>query len=331
MLRAFVPVMLAASLVLGGCWKSETKAVLKADGSGTLKYDTGYKVESLEAVKARVEERMDQGGGGGGPGPEQFEEQLAAFTGRFEPAKVKSDLKAQGFEVKSAESYDKDGWKGVVVEASFSDINQVMSLIRAQRDAARQEAEGGGGGGGEEGGGRRRGGRGMGGMGRMGRNMDTTPVVPAAFKKTDDAAIGRMVITSPREAAAGRGAGGGRGGRGGRGGGAGGGMSDIPGADEVRRTLSLTLPGKIVETSNCRKEDDSTVVFELKAADMQPDEDGNFRSVVQDGAWVRFEIPAECKIKFEETAPAKSSEEKKAGEGEEDKNKPKKGGLKIGG
>ncbi len=328
MMRLSFAVLFAAAVVLGGCWKSDTKAVLKADGSGTMTYESSYKLESIEAVKERMEEmraRAEENGRDPGPQMEQAETRIKDFTNGFEPAKVTADLKAKGIEVKSATPFEKDGWKGVKVEATFADINQVLDLARAQREAARAAEEEARGGGEEEGQPRRRGGM-MGRMGRMGSQTDASASIPVSFKKTDAANVGQAVLIPPRQAPGG-GEGGGQGGR--RGGQGGGRMgADIPGMDEIRRTLRLTLPGKIVETTNCKQEGENTVILDIKGSDMQPDEDGNLPPVITNGASVRFEIPEGCKIRFEDAATPKP-DIKKEGEPKEGE-KPKRGGVKIG-
>lgn len=323
--------LLCLAMLAGtGCIRSKTEASIQNDASGTATYDSAYKLESLEAAKERMEEaRARFAERGGEDGQFNGDEQLAKFLESFDPDHITATLKAKGYEVKSAKAYEREGWKGVTVEATFKDVNDILAKARAEREAARAEreaemakaeAEGGDGD-------RPRRGRGMAMRGRMNPSGANSIGMVTAFEKTSDPKVGKAVLTLPADAGRG-GRGGGGGGRGGRGGRMGGG--DMPGADEQRRTLKITLPGKIVETSHCKTEGENTVILDLRQADTQPDEDGNAPAVVREGAWVRFEIPESCAIRFDDPAAAKKPTEKPA-EGEAEGEKPKRGGLRIGG
>ncbi|MSR75831.1 MAG: hypothetical protein EXS14_10230 [Planctomycetes bacterium] len=311
--------LVAAALLAGACVKADTKTAVKTDASGTMSIELSYKLEAIESAKTRVEEMRARAEEAGREGPDQaqVDEQLSSFVKNFDPEKASADLKSRGFEVTKSEAFEKDGWKGVKLEGTFADINQVLAADRTKREATRAEAEAArtaAAAGGEQGGqgGRRQ--RGAGGMaGMMGRNRGTDTSAPfvAQFVSTDKPGIGKAVLLAPREnrnraGQAGQGGQGGRGGRGGQGGqgGMGGGMEDI------KRTLTISLPGKITETVNCKKVDDTTVSFDMKGMDMQPDEDGNMPNMVTQGVAVFFEIPEGCKINFEAPAAPKAAEKK---------------------
>ncbi len=313
--------LVAIALLAGACVKADTKTAVKADGSGTVSVELSYKLEAIESAKGRAEEMRARAEEAGREGPDQaqMDEQLATFVGNFDPEKATAEMKSRGFDVKKAEAFEKDGWKGVKLEGSFADINQVLAADRTKREAARATAEAArttaeaGAQGGEGG----RGGRG--GMARMmggrTRGTDTSAPFVAQFVTTDTPNIGRAILMAPREnrqrGGQGGNAAGGAGGRGGRGGQGGqGGMGT--GMEDMKRTLTISLPGKITETVNCKKVDDNTVSFDVKGTDMQPDEDGNMPNMVTQGVSVLFEIPEGCKINFE--SPKAKAPEKKADE-----------------
>lgn len=310
--------LVAVALLVGACVKADTKSVVKSDGSGTMSVELSYKLEAIESAKARVEEARARAEESGREGPDQaqVDEQLATFVKNFDPEKATADLKARGFEVKKAEAFEKDGWKGVKLEGSFADINAIISADRTKREAQRAEAEAArasrqSGAGGEGGGGRPAGGRGAGMMRMGGRGgLDTSAPFVAQFVSTDSPTIGKAILLPAREnrqrGGQGGAAGGGRGGRGGGQGGPGG-MGNA--AAEMKRTLTISLPGKVTETINCKKVDDTTVTFDVKGTDLQPDEDGNMPNMVTQGVAVLFEIPEGCKINFE--SPAAKAPEKK--------------------
>ena len=297
--------LLAVALISVACVKADSKTVLKADGSGTVNMELSYKAEAVEQAKGRIEEMRARAEEAGREGPDQaqVDSQLANFTGAFEVEKATAELKSRGFEVTKSEAFEKDGWKGVKLEGTFADVNKVIAADRTKREAARAQAESArvaapeGGQGGQGGG--RRGGM----MGRMGGRggADTSMPFVTQFLSTSTPNIGEAVLLAPRQNRGGQG--GQDGGRRARGGGGGGGQGGPGGMGQamadLKRTLTITLPGKIVEAVNCKKIDDYTVSLEVKGADMQPDEDGNMPNVVTQGAKVRFEIPEGCKITFD--------------------------------
>ncbi len=300
--------LVAVALLAVACVKADSKTVVKADGSGTVSLELSYKLEAIEQAKGRVEEMRARAEESGREGPDQaqVDAQLATFTGAFEVEKATAELKSRGFEVTKSEAFEKDGWKGVKLEGTFADVNKVLAADRTKREAQRAEAEaaraaageGGQGGQGGQGGGRgaRMGGRMMGGRG----GQDTSAPFVTQFVTTDTPAIGEAILLAPRQNRGGQGnAGGGRGGRGGGQGGQGGPGGMGQGAADMKRSMTITLPGKIVEVVNCKKIDDYTVSLEVKGTDMQPDEDGNMPNIVTQGAKVRFEIPEGCKITFD--------------------------------
>jgi hypothetical protein len=307
-----------ALLPLCGCLKSTTEARLAADGSGTVSYDTAYNLEAVAQARQRLEEtrqRMEEMGRDVDLGP--AEERLESFLAGFDAGRIGESLKARGMRVTKSEAYEEGGWKGVRVTATFSDVNEVLRLARAEREArAAREREAAGAESGEGEGGRRRGGRFL--VGRMASSLDTDPVPPfvVAFQATETPGLGRAVLLAPRparpEGARGGEGAGRRGGRGGMGGGA------MPGIEDYRRTLKITFPGPVADVSRCQKEGENTVVLTVRGTDLQPDEDGNVPGLVTDGAHATFRIPEGCSIRFEEPAAAKKPlPEDKKPEGEE--------------
>lgn len=304
--------LVAVALIAVACVKADSKTVVKADASGTVALELSYKLEAIEQAKGRVEEMRARAEESGREGPDQaqVDAQLATFTGAFEVEKATAELKSRGFEVTKSEAFEKDGWKGVKLEGTFADVNKVLAADRTKREAQRAEAEaaraaaGEGGQGGQ--GGR---GRGMGMRMGGGRGADTSAPFVTQFVTTDKPEIGEAILLAARQNRGGQGNAGGRQGRGGGQGGQGGGPGGMgQGMADMKRTMTITLPGKIVETVNCKKIDDYTVSLEVKGTDMQPDEDGNMPNIVTQGAKVRFEIPEGCKITFDapkvQTPPA---------------------------
>ena len=177
MLRTFL-VLAALSIVLTGCVKSDAKVTLKNDGSGTLSYESTYNVAAVEDARERVAEMQARAeeSGRGGAGASDATDRIDKFVKSFDPEQVRTDLKARGIEVVSVKPVEKEGWKGVAVEAKFENVNQMVARIRELELAARSNV------GAEEqpaGEGDRPRRRGRGGMGRMGRGFeyDATPKI----------------------------------------------------------------------------------------------------------------------------------------------------------
>jgi len=295
---------LAAAIAFSACTKMSHKATVNADNTGSLVMKMSYKTEAIENLKSLASQM------GGGEDGGEMDENLKKLDEAFDEKKISEKLKKQGLEVKSTKAVEKDGWKGVEVEADIKDVNAWVEAAGKESEKSKDDDHS------------------MGPMSMPGGNMNFAP----KFYKTDTAGVGEIVLIPPmNEAMEGMGN-----------------MPDLDEMDEDQRAMveammdnikaqlsvdemlvemTIKLPGAVAAVKGCKKVDDHTVLWTMKGADMTLDGVKTMFGM-KDGVSATFQIPEGCKINFADPPKkaAKPAEEKK----DETEPKEKKGGLKIG-
>jgi hypothetical protein len=95
----------------------------------------------------------------------------------------------------------------------------------------------------------------------------------------------------------------------------------------MKMEMVFTLPGKILDVKGAKKEGDNGIKFAFSGSEINLD---GLKTMFgfKNGISATFEIPEDCKIKFEDK---KAAGDKAQDAKEEEEPKEKKGGLKIGG
>lgn len=301
-MKRFALLLLVAVVGLTGCVKMTTQADLKNDASGTVTFNFGVKTEAIETIKGFMESAADQGAG-----EEQIEQAQEAFDKIdefFDEKKVAETMKEMGIDVKSATKSEKDGWKSMAVVGGIKDINAWLAKAAKQQQKELEKAE-------------------------IDIPLDPSKLMPA-FYKTDKQGVGKVVLIPA--------------------------LADLFGGelpfdpeeldelgdeeldmiesqldmmktmlsvDEMKMEMILNLPGKILETTGCKKSGDNGIKFAFAGNSINLDGVKNLFGF-KNGISATFEIPEGCKLQFKDAAA------KEGGEKKEDKDE-KKGGLKIGG
>jgi hypothetical protein len=98
-------------------------------------------------------------------------------------------------------------------------------------------------------------------------------------------------------------------------------------ADQMKMEMVFTLPGKILDLKGAKKEGDNGLKFAFSGSDINLDGMSTLFGM-KNGVSATFQIPEDCKIKFEDK---KAPGDKVQDDAKEEEPKEKKGGLKIGG
>jgi hypothetical protein len=303
MKRLLVLSLVGALSLTGGCVKMTNKATINNDASGTVSMNFALNTQAIEQLKSMMEGVGDMGGGGQ---IDEANEALDTLEAMFDEKKFTEKLKGVGLEITSAKRGDKDGWKTMDVEGKFSDIN--VWIEKSAKDAGKEAEK-----------------FGM----PMGKDFGTmTP----KFYKTDRPNVGEIVLIPAMDTM----------------------MQDMPMdlemieemgdeerdmiegqmdrmktmffADQMKMEMVFTLPGKILDVKGAKKEGDNGIKFAFSGSEINLD---GLKTMFgfKNGISATFEIPEDCKIKFQDK---KAPDAEKAQEPKEEP-KEKKGGLKIGG
>ena len=94
-------------------------------------------------------------------------------------------------------------------------------------------------------------------------------------------------------------------------------------------SITVVLPGKILSTKGCKKnpQNEKEISFRFSGESISLTGVKDLFGM-KDGVSATFQIPKDCKLRFETRKPKKKAAEKK--EDEAEKGKKKKGGLGIG-
>ena len=292
----------------GGCVRTETSSTVMNDGTGSISMKMTYKVEAIEMMRAQIEMAIDQLDGG-----EEAQgalDQLDQLDNMFDAKKIAAKLKEQGLEVTKAELVEKEGWKGMEIQATFSDVNAWIAKAQKAAEASKKDSDS-----------------------PLSIMNGEQPLLIQGFYKTADPAIGQVVLLKKPDLSK-------------MSAGPLGGLDELEdmddqmremmemqfdmmksmfSVDQMTQSMKVTVPGPIVETVGCKKDGENAIVFKMSGADMTVDNLQNAFGL-KEGVSATFRIPEGCKIQFQD--PPKKDEQKPPAEGEEKDTK--KGGVKIG-
>ena len=309
MKRILIPFLtIAVAATLAGCLKTETKVTINNDATGTINTKMAYSLDSLESIAEQLE-NLPEGVEIGEDPLEKLEKMETEFTEK----KLVAAAKETGVEVTSSKEYEKDGWKTVELAGTIKDVN---ARIAASTKASKAK------------------------MAEAGNDSPFSAMGGSfsgiKFFKTDNPNVGEVELMAALDIDMGEA-------------GLPEGMdpSEMPeemeemmeamfdtmkerfGINELSTKLTVVLPGKVRKTTGCTKnpQNEKEVTFNLSGASFSMSGVKDMFGM-KDGVRATFEIPKDCKLKFEvKKAVAKATSRPT------DKAKPadtkKKGGLGI--
>lgn len=126
---------LCLALLASGCLKMNSETAIKGDGSATMKFSMGYKLDAVEKIKSQIPGGGEEDDDSPGPG-KAFHDGMAKMNDALDAKKMSEKFKSYGLEVSKAESGDKDGWKMLTIEASTKNLAETYKKMAASPDMA---------------------------------------------------------------------------------------------------------------------------------------------------------------------------------------------------